>query len=240
MKQSKAKQLRDFIESHEMRYFVENSEYSGRTHIKKAFKVEINNAEYWVHFSYGRDHPSLIDEKVLLKTEEEAKAKAVKMRSEYQRRKRNEAAKEKARLADVTEFLNNFDWYDYKDWDSQEIKPEGQPLARAVRRAYNNMPSKEKNDYRTYIALLENYIEHGTIYTQAMSFRKEHVVSVKYGEDSSVEIKLTDGTSIIPKSKYVTNLIKTIFGDSDSVDTWIHNDVHYPIDKLDIIKEAKR
>lgn len=43
MKESKTKQLRDFIKSHEMRYFATYQDYSGQTHIKKAFKVEINS-----------------------------------------------------------------------------------------------------------------------------------------------------------------------------------------------------
>ena len=75
MKQGKAKQLRDFIKSHEMRYFVDFSDYSGQVHIKKAFKVEINKTEYWIYFSYG-DRPELKEERCLLKTMEEAKAKA--------------------------------------------------------------------------------------------------------------------------------------------------------------------
>lgn len=46
MKQGKVKQLRDFIKSHEKRYFVEYSDYSGQTNIKKAFKwLEKNIAE---------------------------------------------------------------------------------------------------------------------------------------------------------------------------------------------------
>ena len=237
MKQGKAKQLRDFIKSHEMRYFVEHSDYSGQTHIKKAFKVEINNNEYWVYFCYG-DHPEIKDERILLKTMEEAKAKAQKLRDEHQRKKKEAADKHKERMEDVVKFLNNLSWYDYEDWNSEEIKPEGQPIAEAIRRVYASMPHREKDDEQTYIGLLENYIKHGTIYTQAISFRKEHVVSVKYGEHGAVEIELINGTTIIPKSNAVSNLIKTIFG--ERLDSWSYNEVKEPTDKFDKMKEPKR
>ena len=237
MKQGKAKQLRDFIKSHEMRYFVEHSDYSGQTHIKKAFKVEYNNNEYWLHFVYG-DRPTIMDERILLKTMEEAKAKAMKWRDEYQREKKEAADKRKERMQDVVNFLNNFSWFDYKVWNTQEIKPKGQPLADAIRKVYEDMPRREKDDEQTYINLLENYIKTGTIYTQAMSFRKEHVVSVKYGEYGAVEIELTNGTTIIPKSNAVSNLIKTIFG--GRLDTWSYNNVKEPTDKFDKIENPKR
>ena len=236
MKESKTKQLRDFIKSHEIRYFVEHY-YSGQTHIMKAFKVEINNNEYWVHFA-GGTRPEIKDERILLKTMEEAKAKAQKLRDEHQQKKKKAADKRKAMLEDVTMFLNDFSWYDYKDWNSGEIKPKGQAIADAINGVYADMPNREKDDEKTYIRLLENYIKHGTIYTQAMSFRKEHVVSVKYGEDGAVEVELINGTTIIPKSNAVTNLIKIIFG--NRLDTWSYNDVKEPTDKLDKIETPKR
>ena len=236
MNQSKVKQLRDFIESHEVRYFFTHSDYRGQANIKKAYKVEINNKEYWVNFSYGR--PEIKDERILVKTMEEAKAKAQKWREQFQKEKKEAAAKKQAMLEDVTNFLNSFSWYDYKDWDKDEVKPKAQPLAKAIKEVYGNMPRKEKDDELTYIELLENYIKHGTIYTQALSFRKEHVVSVKYGEYGAVEIGLINGTTIIPKSRYVTNLIKTIFG--TRLDTWSYNDVKEPKDKYDKIEKPKR
>ena len=236
MKQGKTKQLRDFIKSHEMRYFVTHSDYSGQTHIKKAFKVEINNNEYWVYFSYG-DRPEIKDERILLKTMDEAKAKAQKWRDEHQQKKKEAADKRKERMEDVVKFLNNFSWFDYKVWDTQEIKPKGQQLAEAIRRVYADMPRREKDDEQTYINLLENYIKNGTIYTQATSFRKEHVVCVRYGEYGAVEIELINGTTIIPKSKAVSNLIKTIFG--ERLDTWSYNNVKEPTDKFDKIEKPK-
>ena len=236
-KQSKVKQLRDFIKSHEMRYFVEHSEYNGRTYIRKAFKVEINNVEYWVCFAYG-DRPEIKDERILLKTMDEAKAKAQKLRDERQKKKAEAANKRKAELEDVTNFLNDFNWYRYQDWNSEEIKPQGQPFAQAIKRVYANMPRREKEDEQTYISLLEYYIKHGTIYTQAKSFRKEQVVSVRYGEQGAVEVELVNGTTIIPKSNAVTNLIKTIFG--DRLDSWSYNDVKEPTDQFDKIETPKR
>ena len=221
MRQGKAKQLRDFIKSHEMRYFVEHSDYSDQTHIKKAFKVEIDNNEYWVHFANG-DRPEIKDERILLKTMDEAKAEARKWRE----RKKEETAQYKARMDDVAGFLNDFSWIDYYDWNNREMLPKGEPLAEAVRRAYMSMPSKERDDNNIYIRLLENYIKHGTIYTQALAFRKEHVVSVKYGEDRSVEVELTNGMTIIPKSSAVTNLIKVLFG--GKLDSWSYEDVKAP------------
>lgn len=237
MKQGKAKQLRDFIKSHEMRYFVEHSDYSGQTHIKKAFKVKINNNEYWVHFSYG-DQPKIKDERIMLKTMKEAKAKALKWRDEYQCKKKEAADKHKERMEDVVNFLNDFRWYDYKDWETQEIKPKGQPLAEVIKQVYANMPRREKDDEQTYIKLLENYIKNGTIYTQAISFRPEHVVSVKYGKFGAVEIELINGATITPKSNAVTNLIKTIFG--NRLDTWSYDEVKEPTNKFDKIEKPKR
>lgn len=236
MKQGK-KQLRDFIKSHEMRYFVTNAVYSGQTHIKKAFKVEINNNEYWVNFSYG-NQPEIMDERILLKTMEEAKAKAQKLRDEHQRKKKEVADKRKERMEDVVKFLNDFSWYDYSNWSTDEIKPAARPLAEAIMRVYGNMPRREKDDEQTYINLLENYIKNGTIYTQAMSFRKEHVVSVKYGEYGAVEIELINGTTITPKSNSVINLIKTIFG--GRLDTWSYKNVKEPTDNFDKIENPKR
>ena len=235
-KQSKVKQLRDFIRSHEMRYFVEQYEYRDQVYIKKAFKVEINNKEYWIYFCYG-DQPEIKDERILLKTMDEAKAKAQKLRDEIKRKKAEAAAKRKAMLEDVTKFLNDLNWFNYHKWNSEEIKPEWQPLLEAIRRVYDQMPRKEKDDEQTYISLLENYIKHGTIYTQAKSVRKEQVVSVRYGEDGAVGVELVNGTTIIPKSKAVTNLIKTIFG--DRLDTWSYDDVKEPTYRFDKIEKSK-
>lgn len=231
MKQGKVKQLRDFIRSHEMRYFVE-SDYIGRTYIKKAFKLEIHGDVHWVYF-YG-NRPELKDESILLKTMEEAKAEARKWRE----RKKEETAQYKARMDDVAKFLNEFLWTDYIDWknNSMEVLPDGQPLADAIKSVYGAMPSKEKDDERTYINLLENYIKNGVIYTQAISFRPEQVVCVKYGEEKAVKIELTNGTTIIPKSKSVARLIKVIFG--AELDSWKFTGVEEPAGKRDEVKKA--
>jgi hypothetical protein len=237
MNQSKVKQLRDFIESHEMRYFVQHYEWSNQTYIRKAFKLVINDNEYWIHF-INSSRPEIISEKILLKTMEEAKAKAQKLRDQHREKNKEVAAKEQAVLEDVTKFLNSFDWYDYRNWRTEEITQKGKPLAEAIKRVYLAMPRREKDDEQTYISLLENYIRYGTIYTQALSFRKEHVVSVKYGENGEVKVELTNGTTIIPKSDSVINLISTIFG--TRLDSWSYNDVKEPKDKYDQIETHKR
>ena len=237
MKESKAKQLRDFIKSHEMRYFVDFSDYSGQVHIKKAFKVEINKTEYWIYFSYG-DRPELKEERCLLKTMEEAKAKAQKMREAYQKKKKEKDAARKAKFEEVTCYLNNFGMFDITKWDGDNrvVKPECKDFVEAIKNLYDEIPDREKDDQLTYTQELERYIEHGTIYTQGMTFRKEHIISVKYGKDGSVEIKLIDGTTIIPVSRSVTNLIKTIFGRNLS---WTYNHVKFPEGTHDEMKETQ-
>ena len=236
MKESNIKQLRDFIKSHEKRYFIESSRYNGQVNIKKAFKVEINNIEYWVHFLYGC-RPEIKNERILVNTLDEAKAKAQKWREANQKKNKEADANKKAKLEEVAEFLNGFNWYDYTDWKRNEINPIGQPIAKAIKRLYNNMPSREKEDQQTYIYLLERYINTGTIYTQALAFRKEHVVSVKYGEDGAVQIEIINGKTIIPKSQAVTNLIKTIFGHNQ--DGWSYKSIKKPSDEHDIVEKCK-
>ena len=237
MNQDKTKQLRDFIKSHEMRYFVEHTGYSNQTHIKKAFKVVINGNEYWVYLACG-NRPEIKNERILLKTMDEAKAKAQKLRDQHREKNKEVAAKKQAMLEEVTKFLNDFEWYDYRNWRTEEITQKGKPLAEAIKRVYLGMPRREKDDEQTYINLLENYIRYGTIYTQALSFRKEHVVSVKYGENGEVKVELTNGTTIIPKSDSVINLISTIFG--ARLDSWSYNDVKKPKDEFDKIEDPKR
>ena len=239
MRQGKLKQLRDFIKSHEMRYFVERPDYSDKTHIKKAFKVEINKTEYWVYFCYG-DRPELKEERCLLKTMEEARAKAQKMREAYQKQKKENAAARKAKFEEVTRYLNNFDMWGVTEWDGdvQVVIPEGRDFVKAIKNLYARIPDREKDDEQTYIRLLENYIKTGTIYTQGMSFSKEHVVGVKYGKYGFVEIELINGTTIIPKSESVNNLIKTIFG--KSLDSWSFDDVKEPIDEYDKKGDTKQ
>lgn len=232
MAESKFKKLRDFIKSHEMRYFI--TEGYNCIFIKRAYKVKINNEDVWVHFEYGTG-VVIKDERDLLKTMDVALAKKKKIREVYEKTKK----KKEAKFAEVTDYLRNFGWYDLIDYHKNEVKPKGQPFADAIKRVYNGIPSKERDDERTYIGLLERYIQTGTIYSQALSFRSEHVVSVKYsgGEPGVVKIELTNGTTIIPKSEAVTRLIKTIFG--SRLDSWSYNDIHEPSDKFDKINRIQ-
>ena len=64
------------------------------------------------------------------------------------------------------------------------------------------------------------------------------MVSVKYGEYGAVEVELINGTTIIPKSSSVTDLIKTIFG--TRLDSWSYDDVKEPKDKFDKMETHKR
>lgn len=223
MEKSKIKQLRDFIKSHEMRYFVDSS--YDHVCIKKAFKVEINNDAYWVYFAYG-DRPEIVSDNKLIKTIGEANAKAEKLREANRKKKKEDADNRKAKFEEVTKYLERFCWYDYKDYRNDCVKPEAKPFADAIKNLYLGLPSKEKDDDKTYIGLLERYIKTGTIYTQALSFRKENVVCVKYGKDGAVHIELINGTAFIPMSESVTKLIKAIFG--DRFDGWQYNDVEMP------------
>ncbi len=137
-------------------------------------------------------------------------------------------------MKEVANFLDDYYWkkvYSIEDFESK-LSPDEQVLAREVKRLYHIMPSREKDDDRTYIELLENYIEYGTIYTQALSFRKEHVVCVKYGSEA-VQIELTNGTKIVPKSESVTRLIKTIFG--NGLDTIYYKSIKSPTGDWDTI-----
>ena len=229
MKKIKGKaELREFIRSREMRYFAVT--FSGQVHIQKAFKVEIDGGEYWIHFT--ADGTDVIPERNLVKTMKEAKEEAQKLRDSLQQEKKDYNDK----LKDVAKFLSSYYWkcHDYPYSGNKSLKPEEKLLARSVRGLYYSLPNQDKDDDSTYIKLLENYIKHGTIYTQGNSFRKEHVVCVRYGEGGeSVQIELINGITIIPASKSVTKLIKTIFG--DRLDYWSNTRIKLPTGDRDLI-----
>lgn len=230
MEKPKSKaELREFIKSHEMRYFAELNRY-GQVRIHKAFKVKIDGDEYWIHFDYGLQPCLIPKQKKLVETIEEAREEAQKLRNiQLQERK-----KYGDKLKEVANFLDHYYWnkgYSIEDFESR-LSPDEQVLAREVKRLYHTMPNREKDDDRTYIELLENYIEYGTIYTQALSFRKEHVVCVKYGGEA-VQIELINGTMITPKSESVTRLIKTIFG--SRLDTIHYKNIKSPAGDWDTI-----
>jgi len=225
-KKEQIKELRDFIRSHEMRYYV-SAISSGIVTIHKAFKVELNNSEHWIYFCYGTNPFLLTLNEVkhfLFKTMDEAKAKATEMRETNNKRKK--AAKEEAiaKRKEVTEYLDNISMWDLSS-DQEEVRKEWKTFVEAVIKVYRKIPDKVKDDDKTYIGILGRYIQTGAIYTKGLSIRKEHIVSVKYGQDGSVQIELINGTKIIPASRSVTKLIKIIFGERDE---WYYKDIHYP------------
>lgn len=224
-------ELRDFIKSHEMKYFAELN-YGGQVRIRKAFKVKIEKTVCWIWFNYGCTPCLVSKRKKLMETMEEAREEAQRLRN-IQLRERKEYGD---KLKEVANFLDRYYWN--KEYRSEGIdinlNPEEKLLAREVKRLFYSLPGQEKDDERTYINLLENYIKYGIIYTQGNSFRKEHVVCVRYGDGGyAVQIELTNGTKIVPKSDSVTKLIKTIFG--DRLDSVYYKDVKKPTGDWDTI-----
>lgn len=236
-KENNFKKLRDFIRAHEMRYYVIDG--YDQVHIGKAFKVEMNNSEYWIHFSYG-DRPCLLtsnDIKYrLFKTEEDAKTKAEQLRKTKADRKAKEDKEKKDKFKEVTEYLRNFRIYDIKNWKSDEIKPEGKPFAEAIIHLYNEIPKKQKYDNDFY-GMVVRYLRTGTFESQGLMFRKEHVVCVRYGKFEAVQIELINGLKITPVSRSLSQLIRIVFGDNDS--GWSYNKVSYPKSEHDDIEERK-
>ena len=215
MKESKTKKLRDFIKSHERRYFVTYQDYSGQTHIKKAFKVEINNDVYWLYFRYG-DRPEIIAENTLVKTMAEAKAKAEKLREAHKRKKEKEAKEKKEKFTEVTKYLERFDTWDLRKGYGDEIKQECQPFVDAITRIFNRLPDKQN---------------------QGKMFRKEQVVQIEYGKDGSVCVELTNGDKITPADRNFTSLIKAVFG--SNTDGWYYTSVEYPEKERDEVEHPK-
>ena len=234
-KESKIKKYRNFIKSHEVWYFVDDS--FNQVHIKKAYRVELDDGVYWIHFAYGEAVHNLTakQEKLLFPTMAEAKAKAEQMRKENAERRTKERKEEKEKFNEVTKYLENFRVWDIVNYNSQEIKPEYKSFADAIEYLYSRLPDKRKRDKDVYIKLLENYIKHGTIQTQGLSFTKEQVVTLKYGEYSGVRVELTNGTTINPANEKVIALIKLVFG--ENVTDWLWNDAEVPQDGNDEINE---
>jgi len=219
------KELREFIRTHEMRYYVLDG-YS-QVCIKKAFRVGIDGVGHqWVNFRYGTRPVLLTNTEVktrLFKTMEEAKVCAERLRTN--RRKKKEAEKKKADnfFKEVTDYLTDFRIYRLTNGYGRdaEVKPEGQAFVDAIKRLYSDLPSKEKwETWQQCVKLFTNYIRTGTFYTQGISFRKEQVVYVKHGKNSAVEIELTNGMKIRPVSGNFCMLINAVFNSDDS---WEYN-----------------
>lgn len=226
-----------------MRHYV--LEGYSQVSIKKAYCVDIDGAgKHWVNFSYGSRPNLLTNTEVktrLFKTMEEAKTCAERLRTN--RKKKKEAEKKKADdfFKQVTDYLTDFRMYGLNGittgWGrNADIKPKGKAFVDAIKRIYNDLPSKEK--YETLhdcIKLMTNYIRTGTFYSQGLSFRKEQVVCVKHGKEGAVEIELTNGMKIRPVSANFALLINAVFNSDDS---WNYN-FYYPQGDHNEIKESK-
>ena len=228
------KEFRDFIRQHEMRYFVREM------NIHKAFKVTLEGkGEYWVRFSYGMSPEVLTerDKKTLFTTMAEAKALVEKRRAEKKKKEEKAKADKKKRLEITIDFLKRTRWWDMKTGygDNAKIKPEYEPLIKEVKDIYEDLPDKAKERAEeAYIDNLTRYIRTGMFYSQGMAFSKEQVVSVKYGNDGSVQIELSNGVKITPASPAVSALIKVVFGESDS---WSYTNISYPEGNKDDIRK---
>lgn len=225
-------ELRKFIRSHEARYFADIDDY-GCICIRKAYKVKIDKATYWIRFGFGGVYPRLVPKRTkLVETFKEAREEVQRLRNiQLQEEKEYED-----KVKEVANFLDNHYWRIGRRLTEDEsfLNPDEQLLAREIRRLYYILPNQERDDDRTYIRLLENYIKHGIIYTQALSFRKEQVVCVKYASESkTVQVELINGTTIIPKSNSVVKLIKTIFG--ERLDSIYDPEVKLPTGNRDLI-----
>lgn len=234
-KESKIKKLRNFIKSHEIWYFVDDS--YNQVVIKKAYPVELDNVVYWIHFAYGKEVHNLTarQEKHLFPTMAEAKAKATQIRKERAEEAIRKKKEKKEKLKEVTRYLDNFRVWDIINYNTQEIKPEYKAFVVAIKYIYDRLPGKHKDDKDTYIKLLEHYIKHGTIHAQGVSFTKEQVVSIVYGEYERLRVELSNGMKITPASENVRNLITLLFGGNDG--GWVWRDVEYIEDGRDRVSE---
>ena len=233
---SEIKKLRDFIRSHEMRYYVTGNHNDSSILVRKAFKVLIGESVFWVYFQYGTYARILTPSEVknrLFETMAEAKAKTDELKAKRRKEQKKNDENAKADMEFVANYLGRFSWYKYTDSNNM-VKPEAKDFTKQLQWAYDRMPDKERDNDRKYIKLLERYIRTGTIYSQGIAFRREQIVSVKYGEYGlCVEIELTNGNTIIPATDSVTKLIKTIFGDCDS---WYYTGVKMPENGKDKIE----
>ena len=234
-KESKIKKLRNFIKSHEIWYFVDDT-YS-QVSIKKAYRVKLESGDYWIHLAYGENIHRLTarQEKLLSRTMAEAQEKAGQIRKERAEEAIRKKKEKKEKLKEVTRYLDNFRVWDIINYNTQEIKPEYKAFVVAIKYIYDRLPDKHKDDKDTYIKLLEYYIKHGTIHAQGVSFTKEQVVSVVHGEYERLRVELSNGMKITPASENVRNLITLLFGGNDG--GWVWRDVEYIEDGRDRVSE---
>lgn len=215
-------ELRKFIMTHEMRYLVR--EEGGVMAIKKAYRIVLEDGEHFVRFRYSTIPVVLTQtevKKYLFKTMEEAKAKAKQMKEAREAKKK----KDIENLREALAYMESLSYFDVVE-DNRRTREEYRDIVISIDRLYNRYMPNDSNDEYNYIRVLENYIRTGSITTQGISFQKQQVVSVKYGKDGSVEIKLTNGMTIIPASRQVTRLVRLVMG--DTLDGWHYTNVSFP------------
>lgn len=111
------KQIRDFIKSHEMRYYALTDGYGeNRTYIKKAYKVKFNDQECWVSYDYGNVRILSQDKvKRLVKTMPEVKKQADIFRKRVADKKRENAENFRKNMDIATDFIDRLGWYQLRD-----------------------------------------------------------------------------------------------------------------------------
>lgn len=226
-KETAAGQKKDGIK---VRYFV-----CGEV-IYEAVNLQMNGVGRWFYSPFEGYYCPIDreNENRLFDTREEAERVTDANKAKKEREEEEKDKKKQERLDEVTKFLKDLYYYDYISKDDDHVLRKGRMFVDAVKQIYRDLPRKEKTDTEEgYTEMLEEYIVHGVINTQGLAFRPSQIQSVRYGEDGSVKLTLAEGTTVIPKSKSVTRLIKVIFGDND--DGWTYNDVEYPEGEYDTV-----
>lgn len=197
MKEINLKELRDFIRTHEQRFYVEQN-CAGSMIINKAWKVEIEGKEVWVNFDCTK-RPTLVHKKDLFKTTEEAKA-SIQLKKE----------EKKKQISSTIQFLDSIRRYWITNGNGDVLK-EYVPLAKSVERFYRDLPHSIKESEEELIYLMEEYIRTGTIQIDGECFRKEQMVSATFRNEGAV-IKLVNDRTVITEREPIVKLLKVIFG----------------------------
>lgn len=225
------KQIRDFIKSHEMRYYALTDGYGeNRTYIKKAYKVKFNDQECWVSYDYGNVRILSQDKvKRLVKTMPEVKKQADIFRKRVADKKRENAENFRKNMDIATDFIDRLGWYQLRDMANGNEK--GKKFVKMIKWAYASLPKEEQDDGNdSYVEMLERYVRYGTFVSQTLVFTKEQVVKIQWGERDAIEITLADGTRFIPVNERFVQLIKLVFGGRGN---WHMSRIKWPDSRFD-------
>lgn len=208
------KQIRDFIKSHEKRYYTV-TEQSGerRTYIKKAFKVTLNSQDCWINLDYN--YPTILSQakvKLLVKTMDEAKRQAELARERAKEKKRKDVEDFRKAMINATDFMDSLFWHQIRNMATSGDNAEKE-FIKCLKRTYDALPNQAKDDdYDSYVDMLERYIMKGTFLSQTLMFTKEQVVKIENGRNDAIEITLADGTRFVPANKNLVKIIRLVFG----------------------------